>query len=151
MQWRWLTESNFNLVATGVGIIVSITVIIQAVAAGVTYLRTRRIAVERMITSHPEIGNTLTIVNLSDKPLMISAWDIVWARGRPWGRTVTMGAFDGNEDSVGFTIPPHERKRFNFLHEHHFPTGRKTQRRNGRLYCRIWLAGDGKARWFKLL
>lgn len=148
---RWPTELNLDNAPSFIAIALFVWGIVKGVAALVARYKKRGFTVERTLTSAPDIGNDVTIVNLSDKPLMISAWDIVWARWRPWGKHITCGAADGDDDSYGLTIPPYDRHRFGFVGEYYFDTGAKTRAAKGRLYMRIWIAGQRGAHWFKLL
>jgi hypothetical protein len=114
------------------------------------YLK-RKIVVDRSLTSSPQIGNSIWITNLSDKPLLISAWDVIWARRRLW-RWVQTNHCEGSDwDSDGIEIKPNARVRLDFADGRHFGTGAKMREQFGQLYFRVWRPGSRGARWFHLL
>lgn len=114
------------------------------------YLR-RNFVVERNLTSSSAVGNTIWIINLGDKPVLISRWDIVWARRWLRARVPTHLCGESDSEDDGIAIAPHARVRLNFADESHFETNAKTAERFGRLYFRVWLSGRRRPRWFHLL
>lgn len=111
----------------------------------------RKLSVDRSLTSAVDIGNTVWINNASDQPQMIVAWDIIWARWRPWGRIQTNLIHEADFDDDGFTIAPHQRQRFDFSEEDYFKTDAAVRQKYGKLYVRLWTIGAQRAKWFRLL
>lgn len=122
---------------------------IASVQAIVEKFGKRRLAVEHQLTDSEEIGNTINVVNISDKPLPISHVDVVWGRWRPWGKRVTYEPTD-IEWSNGFTLAAHERRTMIYADADHFAWGALSHKLHGRLFVRVWLAGNRKPEWFRI-
>jgi hypothetical protein len=112
-------------------------------------LSKRRLAVERELTGSVDVGNTVNIANLTDKPILVSNVEVVWARWRPWGRTITHRPTDFNWEN-GFTIEPHGRRSFNYSGADYFPSGHAAREAHGRLFFLVWMTGDKKPKWFDI-
>jgi len=88
--------------------------------------------------SDPEIGNEVTIINISGRPLLVSYWELTWVSGILWWRK--------EENPVplsepGFlAIPPHSKHVLAFAEEDWFTWGSRTVSK-GRLYLRLHIAG----------
>jgi hypothetical protein len=109
----------------------------------------KRIAVERELTSSVEVGNTVNLANLTDKPLLVSNVEVVWARRGLLGRKITYRPTDFDWTN-GFTIPPHGRIPFNYADADYFSTSAATRKMHGHLFFLVWITGEKKPKWFDI-
>lgn len=147
--WTWIAAQDWWKLALAV--VAAITTLCGAIKA-VLDLRDRstkrRLTIEWTLQDVRH-GNLIAIVNISDKPLPISHFDVVWYKRRWWGGRKTYEPTDPRMDD-GFTIAAHERYKINYADADWFSWNADMQDRYGRLWFRIWVAGDKRVKWFKL-
>ena len=147
--WAWMTAQEWwKLMLGGMVAIPAATAAIKGLLDLWDRFTKRRLTIERVLQDEQH-GNVITIVNISDKPLPISHFDVVWFRRRWWGKGVTYEPTDMGLDD-GFTIAAHDRHRIIYAEADWFSWNAAMQDRHGRLWFRIWVAGDRRVKWFPL-
>lgn len=109
----------------------------------------KRLAVERELTGSVTVGNTVHLANLTDKPILVSNVEVVWARSRLWGRKITFHPTEFDW-SNGFTLKPHDRISFNYADADYFSTNFAARNMHGHLFFLVWITGDKKPKWFDI-
>jgi uncharacterized protein YcfL len=98
-----------------------------------------RLTTSYLFTTDPERGNEVTIENSSDRPVMITYWELVWA-DRRFGWTLFERAEEyPDEGSYDVTIPPHARHTLLFSDGHHFAKRNEIDGHKVRLYLKLYL------------
>lgn len=99
----------------------------------------RRIEVSYGFVGEPEIGNDIIIRNLSDKPIIITYWELLFCerKGRKW---VAYRNENPAEDATDICVPAHSSKIFSFSGADYFEWGHKVLG-GKRLYLNIHIAG----------
>lgn len=99
----------------------------------------QRLSTSYLFTSDPERGNEITIENSSDRPAMISYWELAWA-DRRFGRTLFERIEEmPDEGSYDVTIPPHARHTLHFVDGHHFRKRSDIDGHKVQLYLKLYL------------
>lgn len=101
-----------------------------------------RLRASAVTTSDPYEGNTVTITNLSAKPMLIDHWVLVWVRQSRFHKVEDVDIEEEAEyDWGGQTIPAHDRIRWHFSESQHFVVG--TERRKGLVLMLRLVPADG--------
>ena len=102
----------------------------------------RRIEVSYSFIGLPEVGNDIIIRNLSDKPIIVTYWELLFCekKGMKW---VTYKNENPEEDTSDMPIPAHSSKTLNFSGQYYFDWGHKALG-GKRLYLRLHIAGNRK-------
>lgn len=79
----------------------------------------RRIEVSYNFVGLPEVGNDIIIRNLSDKPLVVTCWELLFCekKGMKW---VPYKTESPAEDTSDICIPGHSSKSLNFSGQYYF-------------------------------
>jgi hypothetical protein len=87
----------------------------------------------------PDIGNTISIHNLSGRPLTLTYWELLDGSGRwPWRRFGPFESAGGDWSST--KIEAHSTCELSFVEERYFNWN--GQGHNGhKLYIKLWFAG----------
>ena len=102
----------------------------------------RRVEVSYSFSGVPEIGNDIIIRNLSDKPMILSYWELLFCerKGLMW---VPYRNENPAEDTRDICIAAHSSKTFNFSGPDYFDWGHKVLG-GKRLYLNMHIAGKRK-------
>jgi hypothetical protein len=102
----------------------------------------RRIEVSYSFVGLPEIGNDIIIRNLSDKPMIITYWELLFCekRGIKW---VPYRNENPAGDTSDICILGHSSKSLNFSGHYYFDWGYKALG-GKRLYLNLHIAGKRK-------
>jgi len=102
----------------------------------------RRIEVSYGFDGRPEVGNDIIIRNLSDKPMIITYWELLFCekKGLKW---VTYRNEKPAEDTSDICIQGHTSKKLNFSGSDYFSWGHKALG-GKRLYFNLHIAGKRK-------
>jgi hypothetical protein len=99
----------------------------------------RRTEVSYGFNGLPEIGNDIIIRNLSDKPMILTYWELLFCKRKNL-RWVTYKNENPAEDTHDICIPPHSSKVINFSGADYFNWGHKALG-GKRLYLNLHIAG----------
>ena len=102
----------------------------------------KRVEIVCCYDGRPEVGNDIIIRNLSDKPIIITYWELLFCE-RKGLRWVTYRNENPAEDTSDICIQGHTSKKINFSDQDYFPWGYKTLG-GKRLYFNIYIAGKRK-------
>jgi hypothetical protein len=110
----------------------------------------RTLTAQAALNSLPELGNSITITNHTDRRALIGRWSLVWAKGLPslWIKDERIEE-EPEYDAGELTIEPRSRKRLGFVDGAWFDWGIKSAPK-GKLYLKIWYEGSSRAHWFHL-
>ena len=103
-----------------------------------------RLTTSYLISSNAEEGHTFTIENSSNRPVMVTYWELFWASrwlGRTW---FDRGEAWPEEGSYDVTIPPHSRHQLNFAGQSYFKFRNEIDGRKVHLYLKLYLVGRKK-------
>ena len=100
----------------------------------------RKIEVSYGFVGVPEIGNDIIIRNLSDKPMILTYWELLFCerKGLKW---VPYRNENPAEDTSDICIAAHSSKTFNFSGPDYFEWGHKALD-GKRLYLNMHIAGS---------
>lgn len=98
-------------------------------------------AVTYSMSGNADIGNTITIINASNVPVLITYWELYWGRVKGFGMDRgTSVAEKDFEDSSVLTLAPHSHHTWTFAEQNHFAWGYKMAPR-GNLYIELSVVG----------
>lgn len=103
------------------------------------------------LTSLPELGNTIALINKSKTPANIYYYELVWAtpgyiqRYLPFFRKIGSTESPFTHEYADITIGPHARYDLTFTDEYHFDWGASLK---NDIYLKIWIAGHRRPAWF---
>lgn len=98
-----------------------------------------RLEVSYNFTSSKTIGNEVLIRNLSNHPLILTYWELLYCSGR-WPRRTFESVETAEHDDSDYRIEPHATLRLRFADARHFDWGPIAL--NGRrIYIRLHIAG----------
>jgi hypothetical protein len=103
------------------------------------------------LTSLPDIGNTITLVNKSKTPANIYYYELVWVTPGYLQRYIPVLRRVGSTESplthehADITIGAHSRYDLSFDDDYHFEWG--VHLKND-IYLKIWIAGRRSPVWF---
>ena len=98
-----------------------------------------RIDIGYGFTGHAEHGNDIYIRNLSDKPIILSYWELFY-RSNKWPFKKDTYIISPEADAYDMKIEPHSSKTLNFNGIEHFSWGAKAMK-GRRIYMRITIVG----------
>lgn len=98
-----------------------------------------RLEVGYGFASDENIGNTIHIRNLSNRPMILAYWEVLYCSGR-WPRRKFQEITCADHDSGDRRIEPHSTLALNFSEENHFSWSHKTLR-GRRIFIRLYIAG----------
>ena len=110
----------------------------------------RGLSVKSALTSLPEIGNDVIILNASATPANIYYFDLVWVP-RSLGfrmrifRKIVRDESPLEADYCNITVSPHGQATLPFSEADHFAWGVRLKED---IYLRLWLVGRRKPVWF---
>jgi len=102
----------------------------------------RRIEVSYSFTSIPEEGNDIIIRNVSDKPFIITFWELLFCERKNF-RWVPYRTEDPCGYAYDLCIQGHSSKTLKFRGPDHFDWGHKAMA-GKRIYLRLHIAGKRK-------
>lgn len=99
----------------------------------------RRIEVSYGFVGLPEVGNDIIIRNLSDKPMIVTYWELLFCerKGLKW---IPYKNENPAEDTCDICIQGHTSKILNFSGPDYFDWGHKALG-GKRLYLKMYIAG----------
>ena len=109
-----------------------------------------------MLTSHPQLGHTITILNASEIPITIAYYEIVWTEKRklfglipvPFTRKVTsVDSPIDPPDGYSALIDSHQTHQIHLVEDYQFDWG--AELKHG-VWLRVWLVGHDKPFWLHL-
>tara|TARA_R110002051_G_scaffold314963_1_gene392756 strand:- start:512 stop:1033 length:522 start_codon:yes stop_codon:yes gene_type:complete len=94
-----------------------------------------------LMSGSEEVGNHVTIINASNVPIIITAWELYWGKVKRFGmeRGTSIAEADF-EDVTVLTLAPYGHKTWSFTEENHFAWGYKMAKR-GHLYIELNVVG----------
>ena len=101
-----------------------------------------RLEIDPFLTSLEEVGNEIQIRNLSDTPLLITYWELVWLSGY-WPLRKCSRTKSAEPDMSDIRIDAYSSTKFTFKEENHFGWGAKALK-GRRIYLKLTVAGRGK-------
>lgn len=99
----------------------------------------RRIEVSYSFIGVPEVGNDIIIRNLSDKPIILVYWELLFCE-RKCLKWIPYKNENPAEDTSDICIAPHSTKTLNFSGPNYFEVGHKVLG-SKRLYLNMHIAG----------
>jgi hypothetical protein len=112
-----------------------------------------RIKADVSLTSLPELGNTITLLNDSEIPITISYFELVWTNKRklfgliPLPFTRKVEASDSPidpPDGYSALVAPHETHVLQFTEQYHFDWGVELEHD---IYLKVWIVGHDDPFW----
>ena len=104
-----------------------------------------KIVVGRSLTGSEDIGNTISIANISATPLLIDYWQLIWIkRVKVFFKKELEICSPEGPDIIDITIQPHTKYLLTFNGMDHFDWGYQTIP-NGKLYIRLHICGKRKS------
>ena len=102
----------------------------------------RRIEVSYSFVGLPEIGNDIIIRNLSDKPMIVTYWELLFCKrkGLKW---IPYRNENPAENTSDICIAGHSSKKLNFSGSDYFEWGHEALG-GKRLYLNVYIAGKKK-------
>ena len=113
--------------------------------------RRPKLSVVTSLTSDPEIGNTITILNASNVPANIWYFELAYVEpGRcqryiPLLRKTVSEESPLDHESCNITVPPHGQHSLDFSDGDHFNWGPSIK---CDIYLKIWMVGRRSQTWF---
>ena len=101
-----------------------------------------QIEVSYSFTSNPEIGNEVIIRNLSNKPILITYWELFWQH-RNWGKLITDDGTFPDYDYKDKKLDAHSSTSIHFAESDHFGWGAKALGKN-KIFIHLHIAGKNK-------
>lgn len=98
-----------------------------------------RVDIDYLFTSDPDRGNSISIHNLSSRPMIVSYWQVLYGSGTWPFRKFEDVAYP-DIDSVPLRIDPYSTLTLNFCEETYFSTGYKALKGRN-IYIRLYAAG----------
>ena len=96
-----------------------LSTILAVIKVWETWQKRMRLQTGYNFTSDPDIGNEVIIQNPSDTPVMISYWELLWAR-RSWPKLRSTNGRFPDEGRCDITIAPHSSHTLRFVGEDHW-------------------------------
>jgi hypothetical protein len=93
----------------------------------------------------PDQGNTITVINNSAVPVLVSHWELVWRKGLLWREKRTLEE-ESDFDGGVLKIDAHDHMTLSFVDSHYFQWG-QAQAVKGKLYLKLWIAGRRGFKW----
>jgi len=107
------------------------------------------LSVKPALTSDPEIGNDIVVLNASNTPANIYFLDLVWLDRRWFRRLPGFRKVVNCESPIdlnrNITVPPHGQGTISFSEADYFAWGAALKED---IYLRLWLVGRRKPVWF---
>lgn len=98
-----------------------------------------RVEVGCVFTSDESIGNEVLIRNLSNRPLIITYWELLYCSGR-WPHTKFESFESAEFDDGDDRLDPNETRTLSFSEANYFATTPKALK-GRRIYIRLYFAG----------
>lgn len=122
---------------------------LSTVLAGREVYKARtRIEIGYNFTSLTGEGNQIIIRNLSNLPITITYWELVWCK-RKFLKWVSFKSVDPGEFNKDIHISEHSSTSLLFSEEEHFDWGHKSLN-GGKIFIRLQLAGRAKPVFLKV-
>lgn len=101
-----------------------------------------QIEVSYSFASDPEIGNEVIIRNLSNKPILITYWELFWQH-RHWGKLVTENGTFPDYAFKDIKLEAHSNMSIKLVGSDHFGWGSKSLEKN-KIFLHLHIAGRNK-------
>ena len=99
-----------------------------------------KIEVSYSICLDSAIGNEIIIRNLSDKPIIITYWELLWQH-REWGRIVTESGIFADNVIVDKRLEGHTSMTISLAGDRHFSATSRNSLDKNKIYLYLYLAG----------
>jgi hypothetical protein len=115
-----------------------------------------RLKADAMLTSHPDLGHTIKVLNNSAIPVTISYFEIAWTERRklfgviPIPFTRKVDSTDSPiepPDGYDTLVAPHETHQISLVDEYQFDWGADLKQD---VYLKVWLVGHDNPFWLWL-
>ena len=103
----------------------------------------RRIEVSYGFVGIPEVGNDIIIRNLSDKPMIVTYWELLFCERKSL-KWIPYKNENPEEDTQDLCIAAHSSETLHFRDQYYFEWGHKALG-GKRLYLKLHIAGRRKA------
>jgi len=100
--------------------------------------------------SDPERGNEIIIENTSKTPVLITYWELVWARRFMWLNLLEIGEEYPDVGYCDITVPAHSRHVMEFKDQHYFQRKHKISGQRVTLYLKLYIAGKAQPVWLRI-
>ena len=102
----------------------------------------RRLEIDHRFVGDPEQGNDIIIRNISDKPLIVTYWQLLFCERKKF-RWMPYRTEEPNENAQDLCIQGHSSKTLNFREAYYFDWGYKAMA-GKRIYLKLYIAGEKK-------
>lgn len=109
------------------------------------------LSIKTQLTSNPEIGNTVLLLNSSANPINIYCFNLVWLERdwlrwapAPW-RRISSTDSPLDFEYCDITVPPRGQHSLLFGESYHFHWGVRLRHD---IYLQLWLVGRRRPVWF---
>ena len=102
----------------------------------------QRVEIVCYFDGRPEVGNDIIVRNISDKPIIITYWELLFCERKRF-KWVAYRNENPAEDTCDICIQGHSSTKFNFSGQDYFSWGHKALD-GKRLYFNLYIAGKRK-------